>query len=1225
MAKEYKIEIVLDGNKSVLKDFNELESAYMKIYAQMQANKLETKLDEKTMKQNIADLRQLEAAAMKMGRTLKESTAGVPQQWEQINGQIYKVIQTTDAAGAAVKKYEAAVLPSQRAVVSGYNAVGNSINQLTREAPAFAVSASTGFLAISNNLPMLFDALGQAREQGKGVFKSLISGIFSMGTALSVGVTLLTVYGGSIVKWLSRPSAEAALKAAALKAEVDSLSNTFKAISKTAGEMGSKLAIAFGILTSSTSTLTTKSEVLKDINKDYDQYLKNLDIETVTLENQTEVYAKLEEYIFRVAIAKAATDAFKDLYAGIIEVEVGMTGFGDKILEVRGNIDSMFTPEGLAKVSELISKNYELADAYKFAASIAGTLNENVSPKDVIDKVKAHAGELKSLGDEYGKIAAKNAEVRTKADITYKAFDKIFNAGANSPLFNRLNKLSDSFKKFFGMAYGDGKSKGTAAKKPIDYKQFQGSLDEIIQMTSDIVDMKVDGTWIDVENGIRAADVALEAYLSTFKGYNQAAKDAAAANKKLDDENTVLFQKKAEVEANRQKGLLEFFNKFKINPAAFDQISDDSKKTIDGIIKDFDKGLITIEQASERMVSKGGGAIDVYGLAGFQGDLAKLKTELEKNRKEYEKNQKIIDKNQGADAAAARVKYENMMLNIRKRAAAKEVEFRDKAIEAELNARDEAGKELVRQGLATFEINAQAKKTAYEKESRDALDALKTQLAGADKIFQDLFTEENGLITYNEDDLLAAYGLNGGKYASQLDDFVSIMNTGNAKLKRIESSYLDDLKNLNLEFIQDYLTIYRDKNATELYEMEVNLEHQKIVSRDAAEVTFRETEKVVEKRRKKKKKQSDEELRTVLDGMRNELKANDIFYDAELKLATEADKRALIEAEKLGYNTKAIKLSIYNTERELAIAHEKEILSIREKYSALIDETNKKTLQEQINDWTAVIEAARDFANALINFARQQNQNTIDQLNVRLQNTEEQYSQTLNRISSLEDELEGKRSGRRDAVLQALELEREREIKLANEKIALADRIAKEERKIRKREQAAALAESIINGALAITNVLATTPPPLSFVLAGIMAATTAVQTATIASQKFAKGGFTGSGGQRDETGHKVAGVVHNDEWVAPKWMVESPKFGGMINQLENARTKGFANGGFTSPDFNSLSQSVSGNSTAKLESMIKSYMETNIQLANRPLFVSATEVQNVNTNSQRRKSSVTL
>lgn len=1223
MAKKYEIEIVLDGQKSVLKDFNELESAYMKIYGQMQANKLETKLDEKTMKQNIADLAQLEAAAMKMGRTLKESTAGVPQQWEHINGQIYKVTQSIDAAGVATKKYEAAVLPSQRAVVSGYNAVGNSINQLTREAPAFAVSASTGFLAISNNLPMLFDALSQAREQGKGVFKSLISGIFSMGTALSVGVTLLTVYGGAIFKWLSRPSAEAALKTAALKAEVDALSNTFKAISKTAGEMGSKLAIAFGILTSSTSTLTTKSEVLKDINKDYDQYLENLGIETVTLENQKEVYAKLEEYIFRVAIAKAATDAFKDLYAGIIEVEVGMTGFGDKILEVRGSIDKMFTEEGLAKVSELISKGYELADAYKIAAGFAINLNENVSPKDVIDKVKAHAGELKSLGEEYGKIAAKNAEIRTKVDITYKAFDKIFNAGKNSPLFIRLKKLTDLWKKFVGLAYGDGKT--NAPKNPIDYKQFKGSLDEIIQMTSDIVDMKVDGTWIDVENGIRAADVALEAYLSTFKGYNQAAKDAAAANKKLDDENTVLFQKKAEVEANRQKGLLEFFNKFKINPAAFNQISDDSKKTIDGIIKDFDKGLITIEQASALMVSKGGGVIDVYGLAGFQGDLAKLKTELDKNRKEMEKNQEIIDKNQGGEAAAARVKYENMMLNIRKRAAAKEVEFRDKAIKAELDARDEAGKELVRQGLATFEINAQAKKTAYEKESRDAIDALKVQLAGADKIFQGLFKVENGLITYNEDDLLAAYGLNGGKYASQLDDFISIMNTGNAKLKRIESSYLDDLKNLNLEFIQDYLTIYRDKNATELYEMEVNLEHQKIVSKDAAEVTFRETEKIVEKRRKKKKKQSDEELRTVLDGMRNELKANDIFYDAELKLATEADRRALIEAEKLGYDTKAIKLSIYNTERELAIAHEKEMLSIREKYSALIDETNKKTLQEQINDWTSVIQAAQEFANALIDFARQQNQNTIDQLNIRLQNAEEQYSQTLSRISSLEDELEGKRSGRRDAVLQSLELEREREIKLAKEKIALADRIAKEERKIRKREQAAAIAESIINGALAITNVLATTPPPLSFVLAGIMAATTAVQTATIASQKFAKGGFTGSGGQRDETGHKVAGVVHNDEWVAPKWMVESPKFGGMINQLENARTKGFANGGFTSPDFNSLSQSVNGNSTAKLESMMRSYMETNIQLANRPLFVSATEVQNVNTNAKIKKASVTI
>jgi len=63
--------------------------------------------------------------------------------------------------------------------------------------------------------------------------------------------------------------------------------------------------------------------------------------------------------------------------------------------------------------------------------------------------------------------------------------------------------------------------------------------------------------------------------------------------------------------------------------------------------------------------------------------------------------------------------------------------------------------------------------------------------------------------------------------------------------------------------------------------------------------------------------------------------------------------------------------------------------------------------------------------------------------------------------------------------------------------------------------------------------------------------------------QYYAKGGFTGNGsGQQDSSGFKQAGVVHEDEWVAPKWMIQNnPQ---MFQALENARNKGgFAVGGY--------------------------------------------------------------
>jgi len=93
-----------------------------------------------------------------------------------------------------------------------WNGLGNSINQISREMPAFANSLNTGFMAVSNNLPTLFDEINKIKkanielaksgEPTTSAFKQILSGIFSWQTALSVGVTLLTIYGGKMVDFI---------------------------------------------------------------------------------------------------------------------------------------------------------------------------------------------------------------------------------------------------------------------------------------------------------------------------------------------------------------------------------------------------------------------------------------------------------------------------------------------------------------------------------------------------------------------------------------------------------------------------------------------------------------------------------------------------------------------------------------------------------------------------------------------------------------------------------------------------------------------------------------------------------------------------------------------------------------------------------------------------------------------------------------------------------------
>jgi hypothetical protein len=70
-----------------------------------------------------------------------------------------------------------------------------------------------------------------------------------------------------------------------------------------------------------------------------------------------------------------------------------------------------------------------------------------------------------------------------------------------------------------------------------------------------------------------------------------------------------------------------------------------------------------------------------------------------------------------------------------------------------------------------------------------------------------------------------------------------------------------------------------------------------------------------------------------------------------------------------------------------------------------------------------------------------------------------------------------------------------------------------------------------------------------------------------IRGQSFYRGGYTGDGFAMDySTGHRFAGMVHDGEWVAPKWQVESPEYGPIIRFLENSRLNGYVSGGFVAP-----------------------------------------------------------
>lgn len=238
--------------------------------------------------------------------------------------------------------------------------------------------------------------------------------------------------------------------------------------------------------------------------------------------------------------------------------------------------------------------------------------------------------------------------------------------------------------------------------------------------------------------------------------------------------------------------------------------------------------------------------------------------------------------------------------------------------------------------------------------------------------------------------------------------------------------------------------------------------------------------------------------------------------------------------------------------------------------AADLDKSTKNTLD-------SISETMRDFQEE----AQRNRQQELERQVIEQQNKKDFYiSNTASTIDSLTQLWDTYYQKQAEKELILLDRQHEKRLKQAQgnatlEK-ALSEQFEREkadiERKARKKSQQMAILQANINGALAITNIWANTVDPTPFqgfkaaatVFAGLQ---TALQIAVIKSQGFADGGFTGNGIMpADHTGRRVAGVVHEKEYVAPTSQIE--RYPQLFQFLENDRLgfgKAFAMGGFTS------------------------------------------------------------
>jgi hypothetical protein len=212
---------------------------------------------------------------------------------------------------------------------SAFNGLGMSIQQIARELPAATMGVNMFFLAISNNLPIFFDEVQKARKEyaayieelKKGntevqkvapVWKQIISGVFSLNTALVVGITLLTAYGKEIFNYLDGLINTKRATLDLLSAEQEMALARREAIKSSASERV-KLDVLYKATQDHTRSLKERNAAVEELQKMYPSYFGNLSNEAILAGKAKGIYAQLRGELVANAIARAQLNRMEDV------------------------------------------------------------------------------------------------------------------------------------------------------------------------------------------------------------------------------------------------------------------------------------------------------------------------------------------------------------------------------------------------------------------------------------------------------------------------------------------------------------------------------------------------------------------------------------------------------------------------------------------------------------------------------------------------------------------------------------------------------------------------------------------------------------------------------------------------------------------------------------------------------------------------------------------------
>lgn len=323
MAVPVELEIFMKdltkaGLQSVGKNVDDVENQTMKLIEALKQVRAE-------------QIKQLEANKQ-AGKSYTQEAANVQALTGQINGL------KTGLKDLQKTKEEAAQTPSididTEAVTRKTNNLKMQFSQVARELPSLAMGPQMFILAISNNLPMLADAIADVRKQNElletsgqksvPVWKQLSKALFSPQTALIALISVGILYSKELGNWIKKTLSFSD----SLKTLSESHNRYQEVLNKgnvEAQNIITRLRVLYNAATDEAESTETRKKAIVELKKEYPDYFTKMSDENIMVGKAADAYERLSVSILAASRARASMKFLDENNEKIIGLEQKIT------------------------------------------------------------------------------------------------------------------------------------------------------------------------------------------------------------------------------------------------------------------------------------------------------------------------------------------------------------------------------------------------------------------------------------------------------------------------------------------------------------------------------------------------------------------------------------------------------------------------------------------------------------------------------------------------------------------------------------------------------------------------------------------------------------------------------------------------------------------------------------------------------------------------------------